>query len=100
MLERLVTEEVVKKRMIWQRTEKRWVEQKRRRSMPAQVQQKREEVYAASQYAAGFHCLVEEWHECEKKKVKLRDIAVCGHEQIPLNEMRKEQQQDEDAREV
>ena len=25
------------------------------------VQQKREEVYAAWQYAACFHCLVEEW---------------------------------------
>ena len=30
------------------------------------VQQEREEVYAALQYAASFHCLVEEWKECEE----------------------------------
>ena len=30
------------------------------------VQQEREEVYAALQYAATFHCLVEEWKDCEE----------------------------------
>ena len=29
------------------------------------VQQRREEVYAALQYAASFHCLVKEWKDCE-----------------------------------
>ena len=29
------------------------------------VQQEREEVYAALQYAASFHCLVEEWKDCK-----------------------------------
>ena len=29
------------------------------------VQQEREEVYAGLQYAARFHCLVEEWKHCE-----------------------------------
>ena len=33
------------------------------------VQQKREEVYAALQYAVGFPCLVEEWHDCEEIKL-------------------------------
>ena len=28
------------------------------------VQQKRKEVYAALQYAASYHCLVEEWNDC------------------------------------
>ena len=28
------------------------------------VQQEREEVYAALQYAASSHCLVEEWKDC------------------------------------
>ena len=28
------------------------------------VQQDREEVYAALQYATSFHCLVEEWKDC------------------------------------
>ena len=27
------------------------------------MQQEREEVYAALQYAASFHCLVEEWKD-------------------------------------
>ena len=30
------------------------------------IQQEREEVYAALQYAASFHCLVEEWKDCEE----------------------------------
>ena len=69
------------------------------------VQQEREEVYAALQYAASFRCLVDEWHDCErpnprpkekwkhvdKNKAKPRYI-VCGYEQIPLYEMRKMQQ--------
>ena len=32
------------------------------------IQQEREEVYAALQYAASFHCLVEEWQDCEELK--------------------------------
>ena len=30
------------------------------------IQQEREEVYAALQYAACFRCLVEEWKDCEE----------------------------------
>ena len=37
------------------------------------VQQVREEVCAALQYAASFHCLVEEWKDCEELKPKLRE---------------------------
>ena len=34
------------------------------------VQQQREEVYLALQYAADFYCLVEEWVDCEELKPK------------------------------
>ena len=34
------------------------------------VQQAREEVYTAMQHAANFHCLVEEWQDCEELKPK------------------------------
>ena len=34
------------------------------------MQQEEEEVYAALQYAASFHCLVEEWKDCEELKPK------------------------------
>ena len=34
------------------------------------VQQEREEVYAALQYAASFHCMAEEWKDCEEFKPK------------------------------
>ena len=37
------------------------------------VQQEREEVYAALQYAASFHCLVEEWKDCEELKPKSKE---------------------------
>ena len=35
---------------------------------PIAVQQRRDEVYAALQYTASFHCLAEEWHGCEELK--------------------------------
>ena len=37
------------------------------------MQQEREEVYAALQYAASFHCLVEEWKDCEELKPKPKE---------------------------
>ena len=37
------------------------------------VQQEREEVYAALQYAASFHCLLEEWKDCEELKPKPKE---------------------------
>ena len=35
--------------------------------------QKRELVYVALQYAASFHCLVEEWKDCEEFKPKPKE---------------------------
>ena len=37
------------------------------------MKQEREEVYVALQYAASFHCLVEEWKDCEELKPKLKE---------------------------
>ena len=37
------------------------------------VQREREEVYAALQYAASFHCLVEEWKDCEELKPQAKE---------------------------
>ena len=37
------------------------------------VQQEREEVYAAEQYAASLHCLVEQWKDCEELKPKPKE---------------------------
>ena len=34
------------------------------------IKQEREEVYAALQYAASFHCLVEQWKDCEELRPK------------------------------
>ena len=34
------------------------------------MQQEREDVYAALQHAASFHCLVEEWKDCDEPKEK------------------------------
>ena len=34
------------------------------------LQQEREEVFVALQYAASFHCLVEQWKDCEELKPK------------------------------
>ena len=37
------------------------------------VKQEREEVYVALQYAASFHCLMEEWKDCEELQPKLKE---------------------------
>ena len=37
------------------------------------MQQEREEVYVALQYAASFHCLVEEWKDCEDLQAKPKE---------------------------
>ena len=37
------------------------------------MQQEREEVYAALQYAASFHCLVEPWKDCEEFRPKPKE---------------------------
>ena len=37
------------------------------------MQQEREEVYAALQYAASFHCLVEQRNDCEELKTKTKE---------------------------
>ena len=37
------------------------------------VQQGREEVYAALQHAASFHCLVKAWKDCEELKPKPKE---------------------------
>ena len=40
------------------------------------MQQEREEVHAALQYAASFHCLVEQWKGCEELKPKPKEKWV------------------------
>ena len=42
-------------------------------SRASTVQQSTEEVFAALWYAASFHCLVEEWHDCEELKPKTKE---------------------------
>ena len=37
------------------------------------MQQEREEVYVALQNSASFHCLVEEWKDCEELKPKPKE---------------------------
>ena len=36
-------------------------------------QQERDKVYAAMQYAASFHCSVEQWKDCEELKPKPKE---------------------------
>ena len=79
------------------------------------VQQEREEVYAALQYAASFHCLLEEWKDCAELKPKpkeqwifvdqkwrRRSIDRSGvlKRKVSMYEMWKRQQAHEDAIEM
>ena len=40
------------------------------------MQQEREEVYAALQYAASFRCLTEQWEDCEELRPKPKEKWV------------------------
>ena len=40
------------------------------------VQQEREEVHAALQYAARFHCFLEDWKDCEELKPKPKEKLI------------------------
>ena len=40
------------------------------------MQQEREEVCAALQYAASFRCLVEQWKDCEELRPKPKEKVV------------------------
>ena len=80
------------------------------------MQQEREEVYAALQNAASFHCLVEQWKDCEELKPKPKekwtfveseeegneasDGMVCGSRQASMHGMWKRKQICEDARKM
>ena len=72
------------------------------------IQLEQEDVYAALEHAGSFHCLVEEWIDCEDPTPKPKEKWVflnrkveakkhrtewcCGSTQISMNEMRKKQQ--------
>ena len=43
------------------------------------MRQEREEVCAALQYAASFHCVVKEWKDCEELKPKPKEKLVFEH---------------------
>ena len=59
------------KRMSWQRQVRCWMRASWRKR--EQRLSMREQVCAALQHAAGFHCLVEEWKDCEELKPKPKE---------------------------
>ena len=72
------------------------------------MQQEREEVYAALQYASSFHCQVTEWKGCDERKPKPKEKwifvdqkkrgdetsngVVRGSQQVSMHEVWKKQQ--------
>ena len=60
-----------RRRMSWQKKEKFWTKGLWRKRQQRQCSKK--EVYTALQYAGSFHCLVEEWKDCEELKPKPRE---------------------------
>ena len=53
------------------------------------IQQERE-VYAALPYAASFHCLVEEWHDCEALKPKPKEKCILVDKELDAEKHRTE----------
>ena len=62
--------------MRWQKQEQCWMIDLWQKPRAETVQQEREEVYAALQYAASFHCLVEEWTDSEELRPKPKEKWV------------------------
>ena len=56
---------------------------------PKAMQQEREEVHAALQYAASFHCFVEQWKDCEELKPKPREKWIFVDKKSEENEASK-----------
>ena len=78
------------------------------------TEREREEVYAALQYAASFHCLVEEWKDCDelkpkpkvrwkfvdKRRIATKETERCAQaNKSSMYEVCQEQQEHEDAQE-
>ena len=51
------------------------------------MQQEREEVYAALHYAASFHCLVEQWKNCEELRTKPKEKWVFSWKRKSVHRM-------------
>ena len=47
----------------------------------AEVKQERTELHVALQHAASFHCLVEEWKDCEELKPKPKEKRIFVNKQ-------------------
>ena len=102
--------------MSWQKQEQCWTKDLWQKATAETMQQEREEVYAALQYAAGLHCLVEEWKDCEELRPKPKEKwvfvekeereceasnrVVCGSRQVSMYEMGERKQTYEDARKM
>ena len=54
------------------------------------IQQDREVVYAALQYAASFHCLVEEWKDCEEQEPKSKEKCIIVDKKREVTEHKTE----------
>ena len=54
------------------------------------VQQNREEVYGALQHAASFHCLVEEWNDCEALKPEPKEKRIFVDKKMEATKHRTE----------
>ena len=104
---------VTRKRMSWQRKERCRIKGLMTQTRAKTLQQEREEVCAALQYAASFHWLVEEGKACEELKPQPKDkwtlmdkkrketasngvLRCC--QQVSMHEMWKRQQVHENAR--
>ena len=63
---------VMRKRISWQRKERRWTKDSWRRQDQKRFSRS-EKWYPALQYAASFRCLVEDWKDCEELKPQPKD---------------------------
>ena len=54
------------------------------------MQQEREEVYAALQYAASFHCPAEQWKDCEELGPKPKEKWIVVDKKSENTEHRTE----------
>ena len=59
--------------MSWQKQEQCWTKDSWQKQEQKTMQQEREEVYVALQYAASIHCLVEQRKDCEELKPKPKE---------------------------
>ena len=74
----------MRRQITWQKQEQCWTKDSWVQQEQKTMQQEREEVFLALQYAASFHCLLEELKDCEELWLAEREEGLHGKKRVRI----------------